>query len=99
MFTIHKTHLSAGEPGAELSDGLQEVDVVGADVVLGEADDGAHEGHFSVVVGRHLAHGARQLCHLHLALVVPLQAREHHLALACEAREGRTGSSLGILFS
>ena len=35
------TYLSAREPGAELPDGLEEVYVVGADVVLGEANDGA----------------------------------------------------------
>ena len=81
-----ESDLSACEPGAELSDGLEEVDVVGADEVLCEADDGAHEGHLAVVVGRHLAHRAGQLGHLHLALVVPLQAREHDFALACKGK-------------
>lgn len=38
--------------------------------------------HLAVVVGRHLCHRTSQLSHLHLPLVVPLQAGEQHLPLA-----------------
>ena len=37
-----------------LTDGEEQVDVVGAHVVLGQVDDGALEGHLAVVVGGHL---------------------------------------------
>lgn len=38
--------------------------------------------HLSMVVGWHLSHRASQLGHLHLPLVIPLEATEQHLPLA-----------------
>ena len=72
--------LPTPQSSAEHSNGLQEVDVVRADVVLGHVDDGAHEGGLSVVVGGYLRNGASQLSHLHVPLVLPLETSEEDLA-------------------
>ena len=54
---------AASEPSSELSDGHQQVDVVGTHVVLGETDDGAQQGSFAMMVSRLLRHGASKLRH------------------------------------
>ena len=43
--------LAALQPRAELTDGEQYVDVVGADKVLGQINNRTHEGLLSVMVG------------------------------------------------
>ena len=65
-----------------LTDRQQKVDVVRADVVLSQVNDGAHEGLLTVMVGRHFTDGSGELSHLDFSFVVSLEAGEHHLALA-----------------
>jgi len=74
--------LAAEQARAELADGQQQVDVVAAHKVLRQVDDGVHERHLAVVVGRQLGHAAGQLRHLDLAPVVAPEAGVEHLALA-----------------
>ncbi len=52
------------EARAELSRGHQQVDVVGADKVLRQVDDGGRQRRLAVVVGGVLRHVAGQLGHL-----------------------------------
>lgn len=58
--------LAALQARAELAARVEEVDVVGADVVLREAHDGGLQARLAVVVRRVLAHVARELRHLHV---------------------------------
>jgi hypothetical protein len=74
--------LAAHVPGAELSDGHEQVDVVGADEVLGHVDDGGLERGLAVVVHGVLGDVAGELRDLELELEVPLEAGEEDLPLA-----------------
>ncbi|KAH9404955.1 hypothetical protein TYRP_000789 [Tyrophagus putrescentiae] len=74
--------LAARQARPKLPVRLQQVDVVAAHKVLRHVDDGRLEGHLAVVVGALLAHRAGQLRHLHLLLVVALEAGEDDLSLA-----------------
>jgi hypothetical protein len=73
--------LAALQSGTELTVGQQQIDIVGANVVLGQVDDGGHEGRLAVVVRRVLSHRTGQLRHFHLPFVVSLQASEQHLPI------------------
>ncbi len=64
------------------TDGHEQIDVVAANEILGQVDDGSHERLFTVMVGRQLGNGTSQLGNLDLAPVLPLEAGEEHLALA-----------------
>lgn len=59
----------------------EQIDVVRSDKVLRQANDGAHERRFAVVVSRVLADRSGQLSDLHFLLIVTLDAREHDLTL------------------
>lgn len=63
----------------KLSNGLEQVEVVAAYVVLRQIDDRGHERHLTVMVGGVLGHRPGQLGHLDLPLVVTLQTGEQHL--------------------
>mmetsp|Transcript_23554 Transcript_23554/g.64092 ORF Transcript_23554/g.64092 Transcript_23554/m.64092 type:complete len:425 (-) Transcript_23554:201-1475(-) len=66
---------------AELPGRRQEVQVVGADKVLGQRDDGSLQRDLAVVVGGLLRDVAGQLRHLDVVLHVPLEGRPHDLPL------------------
>ncbi len=51
-------------PGSEHPAGVEQVDVVAADVILGHADDGQRQGGLSVVVGGIVGDVAGQVAHL-----------------------------------
>lgn len=66
--------LATGQTSPELVIRKQDVDIVGPDVFLSQAYDGAHQGGLAVVVGRDLCNTAGQLGHLDLFLcLVPLK--------------------------
>lgn len=42
--------LASLQPGSKLTNGLEQIDVVGAHIVLGQVDDGGHERGLTVVI-------------------------------------------------
>ena len=74
--------LAALTPGAELADGHEEVDVVGAYEVLGHVDDCGAQTHFPVVVGGVFGHVPLQLGHFQFRPQVPFETREQDLPLS-----------------
>ena len=76
------TVLATLQPGAKLTAGVEQVDVVRPDKVLGEANDGAGEGLLAVVVRRVLGDVPSELGDLDVTLQVPLEPAVHDLPLA-----------------
>mmetsp|Transcript_58836 Transcript_58836/g.168974 ORF Transcript_58836/g.168974 Transcript_58836/m.168974 type:complete len:955 (+) Transcript_58836:1131-3995(+) len=73
--------LASLQAGSELALGHQQIQIVGANEVLGHAHDCLGQGRLAVVVGSMLRHIADQLSHLHVVFELSLEAPEHDLPL------------------
>ena len=75
-----------------MTGGIEKIDVIAADVVLSQTDDGGHQRSLTVMVGRMFSHRAGQLGHFDLLLVVSFDAREEHFPLSGLQTVHQTGN-------
>jgi hypothetical protein len=66
----------------ELTERLEQVHIIRANVVLRQFDNRLHERDFAVVIGRHFGNGTGKLCDFNFRLVLALEARPENFSLA-----------------
>ena len=89
-----KTHLNTS---TELTVGLQEVDVVATDKVLGETNNGHVQTLLAVVIRRLLGNVTTKLRDLDFLVEVPLEASVQHLTLTRFETIGNRGDGTDVV--